>query len=495
MPKQIIAVLIMILCLFAANTYPQELTPIAILDFKGMDVSNAVTSAITDVIKSDIVNTGLFKVLERQQIDAIIKEQGFQQTGCTEQSCAVEIGKLVSAKKILIGTVSKVGQSFIITAHLVDVTNGIVEYSVKETAFSEDILISAASVLTRKLIIQIKGESTPKELLKLPAPDWIKVSYGTSYSNITIEWAKVPETNNYHIYRSLYQDKEFVEIAKVNLTTYYDYAVRPGIVYFYKILAESSHGYGILSNADSGFIKLNSPDSIKISLDDKDNIQIEWKVVKGAEKYFIYKASITDSEYKEIDNVKSTSYTDSKALPGEKAWYKIRAWASTGFSDYSNPVQGYRLSEKEVKISNAKFGYYARGFVPGWGQYYSGRTIKGLLYGSVFVASCINMVYAQTNYNNAKSDYDNIKVEASDSETKKIRKDYEDAAKYAKISLGLVAAFYVFNLVDIFFINRPDFSKDISMLQTENTYFSFNINNPYYNTKEQQFNVCFNIKF
>jgi TolB-like protein len=494
--RQIIFIVLLVLYTFKVNVYPEEIITIAVLDFKGTDVSTAVSSAVTDLIKSDFVNTKLFKILERQQINEILKEQGFQQTGCTEQSCAVEIGKLLSAKKILIGEVTKVGQSIIITARIVDIEQGVVEYSAKETAVSEDNILSSVSILTRNLIIQIKGESILPE--SLPAPDWIKVTDGNFADSIAIEWAQVPDAISYHIFRSLFEDKEYIEIAKTTKTIYYDYTIQPGKLYYYKVIAWGTNGEGISSKVDSGYMKLSSPDSLKASFSDDKVIKIRWGKVKGAEKYYIYKAASVDGDYVELDNVNDTSYSDSKALPGGKSWYKVKAWSSPGFSNYSNPVQGYRLSqdeEKQVRISDAKFGYYSRGLVPGWGQYYSGRTTKGIIYGSAFIVSCANLVYAQINYNKAKSDYDNIQVGTSDSKVKSIRKDYKDAAKYANISLGLVAAVYAFNLVDIFFLNKPDFSKDFSLIQSGNTFITFNLNNTYENTKEKQINFGFNIKF
>jgi hypothetical protein len=496
MRRQIIVILLLIFCVFIANTFSNELIPIAVLDFKGTDVSPAATNAVTDLIKSDIVNTRLFKVLERQQINEILKEQGFQQTGCTDTSCAVEIGKLISAKKILIGEATKVGQSIIITARIVDVELGVIEYSAKETATSEENIVNAVSILTRNLIIQIKGESSLPE--SLPAPENVNSSDGNFGDCISIEWEKVPEAISYRVYRSFFEDKEYKEIVKTTNTIYYDYSVDSGKFYYYKVAAWGTNGEGILSKPDSGFMNLSSPYSLKASLDYENAINISWGKVKGAEKYYIYKSASVNGEYVELDNVNDTSYSDTKISAGEKAWYKIKAWSSPGFGNFSNPVQGYRLSQEEankLKISYAKFGYYSRGFVPGWGQYYSGKTTKGILYGSAFLVSCLNLVYAQWNYNKAKSDYDNISVGTSDSEVRKTRKDYKDASRYANISLGIVAAIYAFNLVDIYFINRPDFSKDFSLIQYGNTYLTFDLNNRYENTKGKQINLGFNIKF
>ena len=58
------------------------------------------------------VNTGLFTVGERGEMDSILKEQGFQASGCTDIECAVKIGKLLSANKMLVGEIGKLGTKF-----------------------------------------------------------------------------------------------------------------------------------------------------------------------------------------------------------------------------------------------------------------------------------------------------------------------------------------------------------------------------------------------
>jgi TolB-like protein len=158
MKRKLIFVVLFVFIL-TLQSYSQEKSRIAILDFKGKGVSEAAVTAVSDLIKSDIVNTGLFQVVERNQINEILKEQGFQKSGCTDQSCAVEIGKILSARKILIGEVTKVGQSIVITGRLVDVEGGIAEYAAKATAGSEDDLIPKSGEFSKNLIDWIKNKN------------------------------------------------------------------------------------------------------------------------------------------------------------------------------------------------------------------------------------------------------------------------------------------------------------------------------------------------
>ncbi len=54
---------ILFLFLTIINASSAERMRIAILDFNGKGVTSSVTTAVSDIIKSDIVNTGLFKVI------------------------------------------------------------------------------------------------------------------------------------------------------------------------------------------------------------------------------------------------------------------------------------------------------------------------------------------------------------------------------------------------------------------------------------------------
>ena len=143
--------------LFAIPTYAADKVRIAIIDLQAKQVSKVIASGISDMIRSDMVDTGLFLVVERNQMNEIIKEQGLQMTGCTDNACAVQVGKLLSANKMLVGEITRMGKAILITVRIVDVEKGVAEYSSKEKARSEDELDKAASRLSTKLVGRITG--------------------------------------------------------------------------------------------------------------------------------------------------------------------------------------------------------------------------------------------------------------------------------------------------------------------------------------------------
>lgn len=138
---------------------------IAVMDFEVPDRSLTLQEAagISELVRTEMINIGLFRVIERAQVGKVLREQGFQQTGCTDVSCAIQIGQLLSAKKILVGTIMKMGDSFIINGRIVDVEKGTADYSSKEKALSKNELDTAVEKFVIRLADNITMKAEEKE--------------------------------------------------------------------------------------------------------------------------------------------------------------------------------------------------------------------------------------------------------------------------------------------------------------------------------------------
>lgn len=87
---------------------------IAVLNFEPGQISESESIILTDRLRNEIVNLGIFKVIERNKMEEILKEQGFQQTGCTETDCAVEAGRLLNVYQICTGSIGKIDDTYTI---------------------------------------------------------------------------------------------------------------------------------------------------------------------------------------------------------------------------------------------------------------------------------------------------------------------------------------------------------------------------------------------
>ena len=101
-------------------------TTIAVVDFEAKGVSNDEASALSDRLRNELTEFGEYTVVERSQMEEGLKEQGFQQSGCVSNECAVEVGELVGVQQIVVGSISRVGDVMSVSARIVSVETGTV---------------------------------------------------------------------------------------------------------------------------------------------------------------------------------------------------------------------------------------------------------------------------------------------------------------------------------------------------------------------------------
>ncbi|MBP7585666.1 MAG: hypothetical protein KBA61_16605 [Spirochaetes bacterium] len=254
--------------LIALPLAAQERMRVAVLDLKADGVSTKTASAISNMVRTDLVNARKFVVIERAQMSTILDEQGFQMTGCTDSACAVKVGKLMSANKILVGEVNSVAGKLHTTVRIVDVEKGVTDYAARES-FTEATLEQGTTSLSRKLLARIGGET--------------------------------------------------------------------------------------------------------------------------------------------IDDLAVTT----------------------------------------------KSGYYLRGIVPGWGQFYTGHDTKGYAIGGTFAAAAVFFGWSFMNFNAKKANYDDLGPGLAQSEYDSKYDAYKQAGTIAYVGLGILGAVYLYNWIDIIFFSRP----------------------------------------
>jgi hypothetical protein len=65
-------------------------------------------------------------------MDEILQEQGLQQTDCTSDVCAVEIGKLLNIRLICAGSIGKEGALYSVSLRMIDVESSKILFMVTE---------------------------------------------------------------------------------------------------------------------------------------------------------------------------------------------------------------------------------------------------------------------------------------------------------------------------------------------------------------------------
>ena len=102
---------------------------VAIMEFaaKG-DISKKHSDFFSEIISNKIKEAHIFEVIERKQVNEIIKtaqkETALQMSGIVGESDIVELGKIISVKQLVIGTVGELYGKIIITIRLVNAETG-----------------------------------------------------------------------------------------------------------------------------------------------------------------------------------------------------------------------------------------------------------------------------------------------------------------------------------------------------------------------------------
>ena len=131
-----------------------SLINIAVLTLHNADgVTTGEAEIISDRLSSELFKTGGVRILEREQMKAILAEQGFQQSEeCNEEQCMVKIGRVLGVQEILTGSIGKVGSFFILNIRMIDVASGGVSKIVSRDLNGMDVVINNLSSIISELV-------------------------------------------------------------------------------------------------------------------------------------------------------------------------------------------------------------------------------------------------------------------------------------------------------------------------------------------------------
>jgi hypothetical protein len=170
------------LLILASAAFAREKITVAVLDFEPKNIPQESAEAITDLLRTELFNTGRFMVVERQKIQKILEEQKFQMSGLTDTDKAAQLGRLLNVKKIMIGSVTRLGNTQILNTRILDVQSGLVELAeAVECKGGDEALPAAVTELSLKVsykiglegsIIRITGDVL---YIDLGAADGVKV--------------------------------------------------------------------------------------------------------------------------------------------------------------------------------------------------------------------------------------------------------------------------------------------------------------------------------
>lgn len=119
-----------LLLLFVAHASAQQ--KIAVVDFDTHQYAAQLPGAqLADYVMDELVNTGLFEVVEREKLASVMREIGFGQSGMVDPSSAAQFGRLLGAGLLLTGrVVSLEGEERSFSGYGVNTRNTVLTLSV-----------------------------------------------------------------------------------------------------------------------------------------------------------------------------------------------------------------------------------------------------------------------------------------------------------------------------------------------------------------------------
>lgn len=146
------------LCLFffsffliLQTLHAQDKPTLTVLDFQTNNVSEGDMKSIIAFLSASLFDTGLYRVIDTAQRETILKEMEFSSSGCTDESCQLEIGRLLSAEFIVVGDIAQVGNRFMFTARVIETETSETASTSKAIYTGLDDLIDGMTVFAAEL--------------------------------------------------------------------------------------------------------------------------------------------------------------------------------------------------------------------------------------------------------------------------------------------------------------------------------------------------------
>ncbi len=105
----------------------QEPVSLAVFPFNNMNGNqdqDYLTGIVTSILVEDLSQSGSLRIVERENIREVLKEQRLQMSGLLDEKSAMKAGKLLGASYILKGGYVFLGQDVFINTTLIDVETG-----------------------------------------------------------------------------------------------------------------------------------------------------------------------------------------------------------------------------------------------------------------------------------------------------------------------------------------------------------------------------------
>lgn len=142
-------------------------TTMAVIDFKdqtGMKNGESLARTVTDALTASLTESRVIQLVERSRIKKIVEEQALSLTGLIDTQEVSEVGKMLAAHYLVIGSISRYENDWFAASRLLEVKTGriITAKMIEADGLSELIkkIKKTARNITKKVELEKAGEKT-----------------------------------------------------------------------------------------------------------------------------------------------------------------------------------------------------------------------------------------------------------------------------------------------------------------------------------------------
>lgn len=176
---------------------------LAIADFKNNTDTFFIDpweQTIPEYLKSELSMSEGIVVVERRQLESVLKEQALSMTGLVDSSTAQKVGDLLGAEFVISGTISQSGKWLRIDAKIIRVSTGQVK-SEKVRAPDDKYLSEMVSLLGNNIRFILSGEGVYQEkktLEKYPTGYFLAATGVLTIGTLIVNNAYNKKLDEYH---------------------------------------------------------------------------------------------------------------------------------------------------------------------------------------------------------------------------------------------------------------------------------------------------------
>ncbi len=140
----------------------------AVARFSAVGLPQLTASYISDSLREELIKIGKFDVVDRPDMERTLEPQYFNQQGCSELDCAIELGRILNVKQTIIGSLTKVEGGYSLKVNIINIKSGKVTHTFTKQADSLKGLKAACATFAKQIFKSwLKDKNIPTTRTKL----------------------------------------------------------------------------------------------------------------------------------------------------------------------------------------------------------------------------------------------------------------------------------------------------------------------------------------